>query len=186
MGRQTIGQRIAPTRPEPAPGHPAPNMRGGQSRALRGGPAPAHVETLPGPLGASQPRWAHSGLVPPTHPGSARRSARPPWRKSSRRLQGARPRSDLGGYFHFRGEGGRAGGGGAAAGAGPEAAAAILGAAETRRGACGCGALGRWALPRAALASAQGEGGGTETLRPSPCGARRYGVTLLPTCKRGS
>lgn len=146
MGRQTIGQRIAPTRPEPAPGHPAPNMRGGQSRALRGGPAPAHVETLPGPLGASQPRWAHSGLVPPTHPGSARRSARPPWRKSSRRLQGARPRSDLGGYFHFRGEGGRAGGGGAAAGAGPEAAAAILGAAETRRGACGCGALGRWAL----------------------------------------
>lgn len=72
------------------------------------------------------------------------------------------------------------------AGAGPEAAAAILGAAETRRGACGCGALGRWALPRAALASAQGEAGGTETLRPSPCGARRYGVTLLPTCKRGS
>lgn len=116
MGRQTIGQRIAPTRPEPAPGHPAPNMRGGQSRALRGGPAPAHVETLPGPLGASQPRWAHSGLVPPTHPGSARRSARPPWRKSSRRLQGARPRSDLGGYFHFRGEGGRAGGAGSGRG----------------------------------------------------------------------
>ena len=84
--------------------------------------SPAQAKTLLALVDACQPSWAYSGFIPSNHPGSARRSDRPPWRKSSRRLQAAVPPSEL--YFHFRGERGREGsgqgrgGGGAGSGRG--------------------------------------------------------------------